>query len=257
MTYHPRTDWQDAAHPVRGSVAYDPARVVQLVAHWPGGRVPTSSAAVPAYLRAIQLDYETNRGYSIGYSEAVDPWGDRWELRGTTWRAAANSIPGEPPGQENARTWAILFLIGADAAKLPPAMLAGARESIDHAQQLSRRPFRLRGHGDLEPTACPGAAVRIALESGALAVPYPPVTPNPDPGEPDTMNTARIVRLPGYLNTFLVGAGAPLHLTPELLEAYTAAGVPTVKLEAPHAQFTAQMLAQTGLKQTDLVAGPQ
>lgn len=251
MTYHPRADWQSPEHPVRGSVAYDPGRVVQLVAHWPGGRVPTSSAAVPAYLRAIQLDYETNRGYSIGYSEAVDPWGDRWELRGTTWRAAANSIPGEPPGQENARTWAILFLIGADAATLPPAMIAGARDSIDHAQQLSHRPFRLLGHGDLEPTACPGAAVRIALTGGALAVPYPPVTPNP--GEPD-MNTARIVRLPGYLNTFLVGAGAPLHLTPELFDAYKAAGVPVVAI-APHAQFTKQVLSQCALTTADLVPG--
>lgn len=253
MTYHPRTDWQSPEHPVRGSVAYDPARVVQMVAHWPGGRVPTSSAAVPAYLRAIQLDYETNRGYSIGYSEAVDPWGDRWELRGTTWRAAANSIPGEPPGQENARTWAILFLIDADAATLPPAMLAGARESIDHAQQLSRRPFRLRGHGDLEPTACPGPAARLALTSDALTVPYPPVTPNP--GEPEPMNTARIVRLPGYMNTFLIGAGAPLHLTPELLDAYTDAGVPVVPI-APHPQFTKQVLAQCALTAADLVPGP-
>jgi hypothetical protein len=242
---------------VTGPVAYDPARVMQTVAHWPGGRVPTSSAGVPAYLRSIQSAYmaDPNRGYSIGYSEAVDPWGGRWELRGFDWRAAANAIAGEPLGQENARTFALLFIIGADAATLPPAMLEAARDSINAAQLVSGRRLELRGHGDLEPTACPGAAVRLAIVAGALAVPFPPTPPNP--GEPDPMNTARIVRLPGYLNTFLVGAGAPLHLTPELLTDYKAAGVPVVKLEAPHAQFTAQLLAQTGLTPADLVAGPK
>jgi hypothetical protein len=72
-----------------------------------------------------------------------------------------------------------------------------------------------------------------------------------DPQE-GTMQLARLTRIEGYANVFLVGAGPALHLTERSAADYAAAGVPTIVVE-PHAQGVKSILAQAGLTQTDLV----
>lgn len=244
-----RSDWQSPSEPISGP-AFTPDTIRQVVFHWPGAPAPATASAVAGWLRNAQGVYVRTRGYSIGYGFGFDRWGRRWELRGRTFRCAANAIPGDL-GETNRVTIAYLLMIDT-ADDLTPELIAAVRDQFAADEAAIRRPLAQLAHGDLEPTACPGPEAVALLRSGVFRPPV--IAPAPDP-EGDPVNTARIVRLPGYLNTFLVGAGPPLHLTPELFDSYRASGVPVVVI-APHDQFTAQVLRQTGLTAADLVPGP-
>ena len=107
--------------------------------------MPDDTAQV---LANIQRDYAQNRGYSIGYSVAVDQAGVSWELRGVDYRAAANR-------GMNARTFVILCLVdGADPAN--PAMVAKVRDLVAQFRAESPLPGNIVGHRDIGATACPG-----------------------------------------------------------------------------------------------------
>lgn len=60
-----------------------------------------------------------------------------------------------------------------------------------------------------------------------------------------TNSTAVLVTVTGYHNVFLVGAGAALHVTTELVKHWTSKGVPVVEV-APHDQFFKSLETQCG-----------
>lgn len=91
------------------------------------------------------------------------------------------------------------------------------------------------------------------------ALPQPPAPPKPDPVPPvpptpipkdDDM--AVIVRIKGWWNTWLIGTGPALHLTPELLNYYKAKGVPELVVN-DHAQLRKSLLLQSGTTEADMV----
>jgi hypothetical protein len=163
---HIREDWENPAQTVAGNTNSPgfPWSTADLVAvHY------TAAATIPddtaGYLRAIQNDYVTNRGYSIGYSVAVDQTGLSWELRGVDFKAAANR-------GMNDRTFCILVLVdGADP--LNPAMLSTVQDLIAQFRAESPLDFvQIVGHQEIGATACPGIGVQTQIESDLLE-PHP------------------------------------------------------------------------------------
>lgn len=237
--FHARSTWVHPAPPITGPLA-NLARVDTVVIHYPAGNAPDGDPGdltdVGAYLRAVQRDYMTDpdRGYSIGYSFAIDHTGDVWECRGWDIRPAANA-------GHNDHTLPLLMIVDQDQ----PASTAALESARAYVLELHRRTGRapkIVGHGQLAgaATACPGIGLREQIAAGL----FQPTTPGDD-----TMTAARRVRLRGTLDVFLIGAGPPLHLTPELDAAY--ADVPLVEV-APHAQFATNLWTQTGLAPGDL-----
>lgn len=182
MFQHSRAAWQDPKLPVNGP-AYIAARVDTVVVHYTAaddlidGDPGEHASGLPAYLRAIQRDYVTSRGYSIGYNVAVDWLGGSWELRGTDYRCAANK-------GHNEHTFAILVLVdGNDMATEHAA--ATIRRIIGELERRRGSELAIVGHGQLRnpnaATACPGSGLRAQLALGEFS---PRWNPQPEPPPP-------------------------------------------------------------------------
>jgi hypothetical protein len=175
MTYHPRSDWVDPAYPVTGPAA-DWSAIDTVVIHYtaaadcPDGDWPD---VVAAYLRAIQRDYVTNRGYSIGYMFAVDQHGGQWQLRGWEFRSAANK-------GHNEHTMPILCLVDGDRAATAVAVEA-VRQLVAEGARRAGRELAIVGHGDIGATACPGVGLAAQVRAGVFT---PVVEPEPEPTPP-------------------------------------------------------------------------
>lgn len=255
---HDAESWQDPARPVIGGVRYDRSPKVRIVVHYPGGHGPKSVAEVPQYLRNAQASYldDPARGYSIGYNAAV-AFGLAWELRGRRWQCAANAVVGMPDA--NPGTFAIIMLVEG-AAGASAESVARARRLIADVDELDNRtgrPLPILGHGEMEPTACPGAGIIEQLAAGVFDPDYLPADPHPPlpPVEDDEMDTARLIRFRGFVNVFLIGAGAIVHMTEELVVNYRQSGVPALLLDA-HPEAMRQMMAATNLGQLS-AGGPE
>lgn len=245
MTYRARTTWVHPAPPITGPAMPTFPSIDTLVIHYPAGNSPDGDPGdttdVAAYLRAIQLDYVRNRGYSIGYSFAIDHTGTVWECRGWDIKPAANA------GHNN-HTLPLLMIVDQDQPATP-AQLASARE---YSAELARRaghPIVVTGHGQLPgaATACPGTGLRAQIAASAF-------NPTPPTQEVPEVNTARRVRIRGYANVWLIGAGPALHLTPELNTTYADVALLVVDY---HEQLVASLLHQAGLDADDLVMIPE
>lgn len=242
--FHARTTWVHPAPPITGPLMVPFSRVDTAVIHYPAGNTPdgdpTDRLEVAAYLRAIQIDYERSRGYSIGYSFAIDWTGDVWECRGWDLKPAATA-------GHNDHTLALLMIVDQDQPATD-AQLVTAREYIAELQRRHGRPIVVTGHGQLSgaATACPGAGLRLQIAAGLFR-------PTLETGEPE-VTTARRVRIRGYANVWLIGAGPALHLTPELNTTYDNVELVIV---AYHEQLAASLLHQSGLDASDLVMIPE
>lgn len=169
----PRTAWTRTPRPA-GLVRLDVDDVRGLALHWPGTKTPIGPAAqasIAARLEGYRRDHVNDRGWAdIAYQAAVDQTGRIWELRGLTRRSAANGDTGP-----NRHWGAVVVLVGPGEA-LTPACLAALR----HLWRLWLATYpaatRLVEHRDVrpEPTECPGAAVRAAIDSGAITHPTTP-----------------------------------------------------------------------------------
>lgn len=159
---HPRSSWENPNETIAqhtNSPAFPWGTADLIAVHY------TAAPYIPlnklAYLRAIQHDYVTNRGYSIGYSAAVDQDGNDYQLRGVDWRAAANE-------SYNHRTFALLALVdGADP--LTDAAVAKVHRIV--AWFRAESPLSnviIVGHKEIGATACPGIGVQHQIESGLL-----------------------------------------------------------------------------------------
>lgn len=173
MNIRPREDWQDPNQPVKGP----PIRLnkIELVpAHYTAAKkIPTD---IPAYLRQIQNDYTVNRGYSIGYSFAIDQTGTGWEARGFDFRCAANV-------NMNDVTIAILCLVdGANA--MNQAMIDTFQEIAGEVERVVGRDLLVVGHRDIGKTACPGDGIYSQVQAGLLEPQPEPTPPEPTPTPP-------------------------------------------------------------------------
>lgn len=215
---HTRADWVKVTEPVKGPAPFPWDTADRIAIHYTAalnlidGDPGENWAGIPAYLRAIHHDYLTSpeRGYSIGYGIAVDQRGETWQLRGVTWRNAANL-------NWNHRTLAILCLVDAADELRPPAVEA-VRSIVAWFRRES--PFaagvKIVGHRDIGATACPGNGIYTQISHGVLE-PLPDPPPPPDDEEEDDMALEKIVKPSGvwaqpwwpWLACFTSGAVRP------------------------------------------------
>jgi len=171
-TLHAREVWQDPRYPVFGppDLAFDNDTVVihytaadDLIDGDPGEHAED----LPAYMRAMQYSYVTNRGYSLGYLFAVDWLGGVWQIRGWEFQSAANA-------GHNTHTWPILMLVDGDDEATPEAA-ASVRALVAEAERRAGMPQKIMGHGQLKietgvgtATACPGAGLLRQIKAGVF-----------------------------------------------------------------------------------------
>lgn len=191
---HPRSSWEQAAHPVTGPVS-PTAQIDTAVIHYTAadnlidGDPGEHAANLPAYIAAMQRAYVTQRGYSLGYRWAVDWLGGVWQIRGWEFKSAANA-------GHNDHTEPILMLVdGADGAT--PEAAAAVRTIIAESQRRSGRTFKITGHGQLSgaATLCPGVGLRAQIAAGVFAPIIAAPTPQP-PGDDDMPLIAYIAKPP-------------------------------------------------------------
>ena len=201
-----RSDWENAAQRIGGPA---PRQATTLpVCHYTAAPSGINGNTAEA-LRAMQNDYLTSRGYSLGYWYLVDRAGVAWQIRGphpadpVKYNAAAN--PGRlVNGNANDWTAPILFPHGIDEP-IPQA-------AIDTAVALWRwlglhgRPVP---HSALDPTGCCGDAARVQIAMGLLdIVDMPPDPPPFDPGADMIRYTVDTRQ-----GQFLIGGGMPVLLS--------------------------------------------
>ena len=191
---HGRSDWVDPAYPVTGPT-FDWSTIEWVVIHYtaainlPDGDMGEFAYQLPPYLRAVQREY-LRRGYSIGYNAAVDWLGGDWELRGDTFKCAANAdredtieSPHDTGGDENARTFAILMLVdGQDAAT--PLAAAKVRGLVAQIRDHAPNAVVVLGHRDIDQTQCPGTGLYAQIKAGVFEPsdePAPIPAPQPPP----------------------------------------------------------------------------
>lgn len=143
------------------------ADVERIVIHYTADRKANRDTA--QYLRNIQRSYVDNRGYSIGYSVAVDQDGLSWELRGTDFMPAANV------GYNNT-TWVILCLVDWQNG-CNDLMVSTVRNLVAFARQQTGRDLPVIGHRDIAPTQCPGNGIYQQIKQKL----FEPSTPKPSP----------------------------------------------------------------------------
>lgn len=174
----PRESWQNPALPVTGPPHPGWARYTDVAIHY------TSAAKIPgdidAYHRAMQNDYLTSRGFSLGYSVSVDQSGVSREIRGTDFKPAATR-------NSNDFAMAILVLVdGNDMAS--PAASAEVRRIIGEWERFAGRELKIKGHGEYVATGCPGTGLQAQVVLGEfsprwslLPPPKPEIPPPPPP----------------------------------------------------------------------------
>jgi hypothetical protein len=187
----PRESWQNPAQPVTGPTHPGWARYTDVAIHY------TSAAKIPgdidAYHRAMQNDYVTSRGFSLGYSVSVDQSGVSREIRGTDFKPAATR-------NSNDFAMAILVLVdGNDMAS--PAASAEVRRIIGEWERLAGRQLRIKGHGEYVATGCPGSGLQAQVVLGEFSPrwsPLPPpveVPPPPPPVVPPPPTPPKVKRM--------------------------------------------------------------
>ena len=172
--YHPRESWEDPNCTIASGrpPAQLPYQITTGVVHYSAATdPPDDDAGIAQWLRNIQRDYLVNRGYSIGYLFCVDQRGGVWELRGFTYKAAANS-------PTNDWTAPVLFNTGIGEPATPEqwrstrAIFREFARRSGNSAAFRNRPY---GHGQLPDaaTACPGAPLLDQLDAGLGDLNYP------------------------------------------------------------------------------------
>lgn len=189
VTFHPRHEWQDPAKPVSGPYPYKAGQVWTAVLHYtaalnlPDGD-PGESTDIGAYLRQIQASYINGRGYSLGYSFAVDYLGGVWEIRGFDWRPAANNGDFGEYKDINFNAYSLPILCLVDGADRLTDAAAHAVKQVQaegwrRTKQAggSWRSFSPQRHSDSDWTACPGDGIGRDIDEGRVT--FSPYTPPP------------------------------------------------------------------------------
>lgn len=156
-----RADWESPGYTVAGHTKSRPVRwrdVDMVVIHYTADKRANRDTA--QYLRNMQRSYVDNRGYSLGYSVAVDQNGVSWEIRGTDHMPAANVA-------FNDRTWVILALVDwQDEAN--PQMVDTIRRLVAWAREQTGKNTPVVGHRDIASTRCPGDGIYNQIKNGTF-----------------------------------------------------------------------------------------
>lgn len=174
-----RGDWVRNSRAVTGP-AYYWSQITQIVIHYPGADWASMDFDKNGTLdyrdTAVLLDntnayYWNSRGYAIGYNAAADMFGVTWELRGDTFKCAANK-------GHNDWSFAILVVVD-DQAGATPAQIEAVRRLVAQARTLAAKHLPIVGHGSLQgaATACPGGGINAQLKAGVFEP--PPEYPKP------------------------------------------------------------------------------
>jgi len=217
LTYtHNRSAWV-TTRPVTGP-AFNWAGINLIVIHYTAaddlidGDPGESADRLDDYIRSAHNSYlnDPNRGYSLGYSIAVDWLGGTWEIRGDTFKCAANLnlndraiailvlVDWQDPASKFA-TAAIQNLVSQIRAKAPGAIIIGHREGPQY-------------HPKATKTRCPGDGVFAQLKAGVFEPgTTPPADPPTDPGP--TTSTYTVVAGDGW---FAIGRKTGVEVGPLL-----------------------------------------
>ena len=211
-----RQDWEEPSYRVNGpAFMWEPVDTV--VIHYPAGTNAGADASeVGDILRREHKSYLNNRGYSYGYNCVVDVFGNSWEVRGDTYKCAANKgnnrrhehqakYPGDPDKHNcNSHTFAIQLRVAHQSEATEP-QLAEARRIISWGQTL-KPDIKIVGHQDLDYTSCPGDGIYDQLHQGLFV-------PNKDS---DIGEDMVVFRLKGYAEVVLVIDCVPMPLSQPL-----------------------------------------
>lgn len=177
---HERGEWVSPEQPVDGP-AMDLLALRYITIHYNGDTIDLDGSDdqyqdedYAQVLRNMQSSYLASRGYSLGYNSGIAPDGDEWEIRGTSFRSAANGCR-----EVNEPGYAIQLTLPTPDAVPTEAQLDGLRQAIARVRAEARAAgnddfLELNGHRDVRPlcgnggTSCPGDALYSLLEDGAL-----------------------------------------------------------------------------------------
>jgi hypothetical protein len=172
-----REDWVDPSEPVSGPDFPGWADMDFLVIHYPG-RPNVADGDEGETVEDVAQEYrdthhfylnDPNRGYSMGYNVGVDQWGNSWELRGETYRNAANrgrKYRQENPEYPNVNHRSISLQVKVDGeSSASPAAEKEIQRFVRYARQQNPN-ITVVGHRDVEWTACPGNGIYWQLENG-------------------------------------------------------------------------------------------
>lgn len=170
MTSFPREAWQDPANPITGPKPK--AKRTTGVIHYSGSN--SIPADKPGWLRSMQNDYTTNRGYSLGYGYLVAGNGDDFEIRGNDFNMASNN--GDKVSG-NANDWTLSILLDVTTTSpATPAAIATCQRILAGAGILTR-PVP---HSFYDYTSCCGQTVTAQINAGLFDH-----TSQPDPTPED------------------------------------------------------------------------
>lgn len=155
-----RKHW-GARDPRSNRSSQSPQGVRELFLHWPGEGVESyASVNTPqeeeAAMRKYQDFHMDGRGWAdFAYSFAVFPSGRVYRGRGM------GNVPAAQDGH-NTNTVAVCVVLGTKD-KLTPVIKAAVEELRDHCREVAGHGLRVRGHGEVTSTECPGPTLRAWL----------------------------------------------------------------------------------------------
>ncbi|MFH1809695.1 MAG: N-acetylmuramoyl-L-alanine amidase [Pseudomonadota bacterium] len=165
--YHDRTEWQDPARPVSSTSLMSLGALRYITIHY-AGVDGLNLSSIPQVLRNAQLDYTSNRGYSLGYNSAISPDGAEWEIRGFDYRCAANgeqatNIPSYAIQMLLPNTWSVPSQSQIDGVRQLVAKIRATAAAAGNSDFLE-----INGHRDLKATACPGDVIYNMIQNGSF-----------------------------------------------------------------------------------------
>jgi hypothetical protein len=164
-----REDWERSNYEIAAHTNSKPlnwSTVTNIVLHYTADKHANADTA--QYLANMQQSYVTHRGYSLGYSVAVDQRGTSWEIRGTDYTPAANI-------HHNNTTFVVLCLVDWQNP-CNQLMVDTVRGIVRWARQQANRALPVIGHRDLAATQCPGDGIYSQIQQQQ----FEPVTPGGD-----------------------------------------------------------------------------
>lgn len=169
MTVITRADW-GAESPRSRRTARPASSIREVFFHWPG-EDPRSWKSVDtqkeeeAVLRSFQRSHFGNGWSDIGYNHVLSNRGDLPRLytaRGAQYVPAAQL-------NHNTGTIACCVLIGPDDV-LREETIKRMRSYVRACEKYAGHRLRVRGHGEVVSTGCPGPQIRRAIANGKLNI---------------------------------------------------------------------------------------